>query len=398
MRERKKGEGSNTKAPTLKDRVLRNIAFNISVPRNVLLVMDKNEKVMYRLLNELESEGYIRTRNVLVTIRGSVHSRTYYVIAKAGIEYLSSECADIYPCVADYISSTRFRPSITGRVTVTANMRNRIVKMATASVLMYEAGITAAPIAVGSDPDLDGSWMAHLLQQWKPDKNAPRFYNSREVKTVRAGVGVKTVKDGSTDRYVGILLGTHNRALVYSPLNEGLGWKSGRVASEMQTLHSFCGILGAKQNGANGIILVPNAREFRRLYDDEQELRGTDVKNRLGRGADHLWVVPVRSCGVEQLRHIAHDNLCSMESVVLRSAVEGKLLLENNDGDRSLFPLRDESGRLFAYGVDLDIRKMQQLQYYQQREPTTELGIICHRWQTIYYNQIFNHCRYLILD
>lgn len=384
--------------PTTKDRALRHIAFNLSVPRNALLALDKNEKAMYRLLNDLESDGYIRARNVLITAHGSVYSRTYYTIAKAGIEYLSCECADIYPYMAGYDGNAKFRPSITGRVTITASMRNRIIKTATASVLMCEAGVSSAPIAVGTDPELDGTWMAHLLQNWQPDEGAPRFYNSREVKTIRAGVGVRAMKDGSTDRYVGILLGKHNRALVYSPLNEGMSWKSGRVTSEMQTLNSFSGILDAKQRGSNGIILVPNAREFRRIYEDEQGLRGSDSRNRLGRSTDHLWVVPVRSCGVDQLRRIAHDDLDRTENVVITSAVQGNLLLENTGNESSLFPLRDESGRLFTYGADLDIRKMQQLQLYQQREKTRELGIICYRWQTSYYNQLFKHCRYLILE
>lgn len=110
---------------------------------------------------------------------------------------------------------------------------------------------------------------------------------------------------------------------------------------------------------------------------------------------DHLWIVPTNHIGLVQLRRIAHDDLDAKRNEVIESAVESAGLFRNKN---SVFPLIDGEDRWYAYGADLDIRVVQEMKIYQSRKPDMKIGIICHQWQTAYYDQLFDECRYLVLQ
>lgn len=382
--------------PILKAKVLYDVSLGLSTPRNVLSVLSSSPSNVYRILREYEEDGLIRMRTFTIEKRGRKLIRKYYVITKKGVEKLLTDYLEFYPWLSGYEIDCATRIPLTGGAVIKPERRNRLMKMAVSTVMMNEVIGPVAPVLVEGKDIEKNTWYGFLKNNWGEEYTGEaHFLDSVSVKKMFIADDEDAPNDVISDRYTGILFGIHNRALVYVPANEGMTWREGRVHREIQTMNSVCGTLHSPLRGSNGIILIPNVKEFKDLYFDAQGVRGTEGVGKLGSQMDHLWLVPTTYIGLGQIKRIAYEDLTAKRNEVIESAVENVGLLRNKN---SVFPLMDSEGRWYAYGADLDICVVQQMKIYQGRKPDMKIGIVCYQWQTAYYDQLFEDVRYLILQ
>ena len=382
--------------PIFRAKILYDVSLGLSTPRSALNCLSSSSANVSRVLSKFEEEGLVRMRTFTVKKRGRKLIRKYYVITKKGVEKLLTDYLEFYPWLSEFEVECATRFPLTGGAVIKPERRNRLMKMALATVMMNEVVGPVAPIPVEGKDIEKNTWYGYLRNNWgEAYVGEAKYLDSVAVKRFFIDEDDDVPSDVVSDRYTGILLGVRTRALVYVPMNEGMTWRDDRVHRELQTMNAVCGTLGSSLRGANGIILIPNVKEFKDLFFDAQRVRGTDGAGKLGRQMDHLWIVPTNHIGLVQLRRIAHDDLDAKRNEVIESAVESAGLFRNKN---SVFPLIDEEDRWYAYGADLDIRVVQEMKIYQSRKPDMKIGIICHQWQTAYYDQLFDECRYLVLQ
>lgn len=386
----------NMVKPVLQAKILYSISLGLSTPRSVLTALSSVPNSVYRILRKFEEDGLVCMRTFTIEKRGRKLTRKYYVITKKGVEKLLTDYLEFYPWLSGFETECATRFPLTGGAVIKPERRNRLMKIAVSTVMMNEAIGPVAPVLVEGKDIEKNTWYGFLRNNWgEAYADETQFLDSVSVKRMFRTDEDVALNDVMSDRYTGILLGTYNRALVYVPTNEGMTWRKNRVQREIQTMNSVCGMLRSHLRGSNGIVLIPNVKEFKDLYFDAQSVRGTEGAESLGSQMEHLWFVPTNYIGIGQLRRIAYEDLNAKRDEVIASAVENVGLLRNKN---SAFPLMDEEGRWYAYGADLDICVVQQMKIYQERTPDMKIGIVCYQWQTAYYDQLFEDVRYLIMQ
>ena len=145
--------------PIFRAKILYDVSLGLSTPRSALNCLSSSSANVSRVLSKFEEEGLVRMRTFTVKKRGRKLIRKYYVITKKGVEKLLTDYLEFYPWLSNFEVECATRFPLTGGAVIKPERRNRLMKMALATVMMNEVVGPVAPVPVeGKVPSEKGEF------------------------------------------------------------------------------------------------------------------------------------------------------------------------------------------------------------------------------------------------
>lgn len=229
------------------------------------------------------------------------------------------------------------------------------------------------------------------------------FHTAAVVKATAGQMNSLTSKlDFNRGRYSGIIAGETKSILLYAAPLFGMTWRSWFVGREVAAYTIWQSVYGRAPRGNDAesfaAMIVDMPRQFARLYKDLDKAR-SDESETFGEGFDHMYIIPLSTIGAEHLKTLLSVDDKEDNEHLADAATASGLYQRNNDATRHIFQLRNNDGCYTMIGVQLDARRMVELEQYARAYPEQKFCVLCLSWQVKYYESVMpTNVRYEIVQ
>ena len=376
------------------------------LPTSALLLISKNPKVMYRVLDSAEINGLIKQSRICEYIKHSPRYTTYYSITKQGLEYLKSSKINLNDASWIEIVSSKdyhkdvFRDSSDKIKKLTKNAISLLLN------IINIPTIYSSTLVSNNSENLTQPLSLQTLNQSTQNSDKIQYliqplYNqefstiltqqfnytpSELVKStlIEARHNAKEYRSG---RYAGILETPQQSFLIYPGSKLGTQGTKWTLQNEHNAIHYYTKTKSQFNNlppGIQyGIMFVDNSRMFNNLFLDKWQLRGGQIG--FGLDCESFAIFPITRFGAENFYHYITNDINRINNIMLASCLESGYV-ENKGRWKNYFPLYNPATNKYVYlGSIIDNVKMCSAMEIQKTQLKSPIELIGYEWQEEYY-------------
>ncbi len=408
---------------SLYERLLSCLIINQMVPVEAVYTLSDNYSYITKLIQRGISDGDIKKRKLEYKYEGKEYTVTVLTISRSGFKRYATSVF-----IPQGLFDIDFENlSLAGGNSVSRAEYTRQVQMSEARLFASAAGaaVNAFPVSMVNEKKYQMrsyvSVVKRYLEEYEEElgriiigspESSPdiAFRNNREIKNIveeESSKSNRQVMGFQRCLFNGIIDSQSKSVLMYSPYSVGFRWGKWEIQEDVRIgkLWSSSGGMKSTYNKIAddelrwGMFFVKNKRQFGQYYRDDAKRRAKGTV--LGYGFKHFYAVPKSNDGAKLIRFLMLTEDGKYNLGVANGLISnGQFSINENsvsEFERKMFPIIDGGGNPTFIGIQMDVRKMQEIENWKNAMGNKVINVACFDWQMEYYNEIFDNLRITVI-